>query len=84
VRAGLAAHDDDGARRVVHAVLADRTEQGLGQAAMSPVAHDEQVRAPASTSTGPACPSTTRGRTTTSVSIVHISVIASVRMIRAS
>ena len=30
VRADLAAHDHDGAWRVVHAVLADRTEQGLG------------------------------------------------------
>ena len=26
----LAAHDDDGARRVMHAVTADRPEQGLG------------------------------------------------------
>jgi diacylglycerol O-acyltransferase / wax synthase len=39
----LAAHDDDRARRVMHAVLADRAEQGLGQAAVPPAAHHEQV-----------------------------------------
>src|SRR6185437_4568561 len=40
----LAAHDDDRARRVVHAVLPDRAQQRLGQPAVPAAAHHEQVR----------------------------------------
>ena len=41
----LAAHDEDRARRVMHAVLADRAEQRLGQPAVAAGAHHEQVSA---------------------------------------
>src|SRR5690242_6291393 len=40
----LAAHDDDWARRVVHAVLSDRAQHCLGQPAVAAAAHHEQVR----------------------------------------
>ena len=40
----LAAHDDDRARRVVHAVLPDRAQHCLGQPAVTAAAHHEQVR----------------------------------------
>jgi D-arabinose 1-dehydrogenase-like Zn-dependent alcohol dehydrogenase len=39
----LAAHNHDRARRVMHAVLADRAKQRLGQPAVTPGAHHEQV-----------------------------------------
>jgi len=41
----FAAHDDDRARRVMHAVLADRAEQRLGQPAVAAGGHHEQVSA---------------------------------------
>src|SRR6266568_4021372 len=42
-QARSAAHDDDRAPRVVRAVLADRTEQGLGERAVTPAADHEQL-----------------------------------------
>jgi acyl-CoA synthetase (AMP-forming)/AMP-acid ligase II len=41
----FAAHDQDRAGRVMHAVLADRTEQRLGEFAVTAAADDEQIRA---------------------------------------
>ena len=69
----------------MHAVLADRAEQRLGESAMSLAAHHQHVRA----ACGPhqhlgGMPSTTDERMSTSGSTLLTSFSASVRILRAS
>ena len=81
----LAAHDEDRARRVMHAVLADRAEHRLGQAAVAPRAHHEQVGSLGHIHQHLSGAAFHHARQIwTSGSRVHISVIASQRTMRAS
>jgi hypothetical protein len=74
-----------GHRGVVHAELADGPEQRLGQAAVAPAAHHEQVGAFGPVHQHRRSPAFHHVRADLNPgSTRHISVIASVRTIRAS
>ena len=71
------ADDDNRARRVMHAVLADRAEQRLGEAAMAAAADHQQVGASAASSRiCAALPSRTVELTLTGLAGSTVSLIA--------